>query len=297
MGSTNNVNWVSKTLGKIKKRLKKVNGNVSKIEKHVERADKALEEIKAAAAAQDNSGDGGKSWITLPTTLIGWTSNTSRFRGGMEYAEVILPKKGFRSNQGVNIKYDKLKGFPATTAELSYDLFVDKDWDPVKGGKLPGLIVNKGTGGKDYAKNDASYRIMWRRGGQLVGYLYPCTDQGNIKKNQGREFLEACNSEFPDAGIDLWRNTKEKVHLKKGEWNSVTMGWTLNDPKTSNAKIWLVVNGKRLDLSDGRITDASDKNKCSGIQWSMWYGGSNASWAPSKDQSFKFKNIRYRTSS
>lgn len=295
MGSSSNLAWVDKTLQKIKQKLKKSGKDIKKVEKHIDRADKALEKVMGDTAAAPATTTDKSTSRELPTTLVGWASNTSRFRGGMDHCEVILPKKGFRSQQGVNIKYDKLSGFPTTTAELSYEVFVERDWDPVKGGKLPGLFINNGTGGKDYAKNDGSYRIMWRRGGQLVGYLYPCTDQGNISKNQGPEFLEACNKEFPDAGIDLWRDTKEKVHLKKGEWNSVTMGWTLNDPKTSNAKIWLIVNGTKLQVNDGRITEHSDKNKCCGIQWSMWYGGSNASWAPSKDQTFKFRKISYRT--
>jgi len=291
------VRWIDRTLGKIKKRLGKLKGvkYVPSLERTLEKADKKLEQVKEEVKdVEKPEADAG--WTMLSTTLNEWVSTNKRFRGGKEYAEVILPKKGYRSSQGVNIKYKNLQGFPTTSAELAYDLYVDKDWDPVKGGKLPGLFVNNGTGGKEYKKNDASYRIMWRRGGQLVGYLYPCGNQGNIAKNQGKEFLEACHHEFPPAGIDLWRHTKEKVHLKKGQWNAVRMGWTLNDPKTSNAQVWLEVNGVLLKVTDARITDKPDKTPCCGIQWSLWYGGSNASWAPSSDQSFKFKNIRYKTS-
>lgn len=299
MPNTKDVSWIKKTIKKAKNALKKVDVKHEKsIKRHL---DAAVDKLDTAEKEKQNTNMGNRdnnkddAWTELSTTLEGWgRGDTKRFKGGKEYAEVVLPKNGFRSQAGVNSKY-KLKGFPTKSAELSYELFVDKDWDPVKGGKLPGLYIGKGTGGKAYEENDGSFRIMWRRGGQLVGYLYPCTDQGNIKKNQGREFLEACGHEFPEAGIDLWRSTKDKVFLKKGEWNKVCMGWTLNDPKTSNGQIWLEVNGTRFCVKDARITDKPDKNQCSGVQWSMWYGGSNASWAPSKDQSFKFRNIKYHT--
>lgn len=295
MTNTKDVSWIKKTIKKAKSALNKVDVKEEKsIKRHLDAAVDKLETPKETKPNNDKRQEEGKGWTDLSCTLAGWAGDNKRFKGGKEYAEVILPKNGFRSQDGVNSKY-KLKGFPTKTAELSYELFVDKDWDPVKGGKLPGLYIGKGTGGKAYEENDGSFRIMWRRGGQLVGYLYPCTDQGNIKKNQGREFLEACGHEFPEAGIDLWRTTKDKVFLKKGEWNKVTMGWTLNDPKTSNGQIWLEVNGTRLYVKDARITDKPDKNQCCGVQWSMWYGGSNESWAPSKDQSFKFRNIKYHT--
>lgn len=290
------VNWIDRTISKVKKRLTNLKGvkHVASIERKLEKVDKKLDKVKDEL--QDtNDTNNNDGWTELSTTLNGWSSDNKRFRGGKDYAEVTLPKKGYRSKDGVNIKYKNLDGFPTTSAELSYELYVDDDWQPVKGGKLPGLFINNGTGGKNYKKNDASYRIMWRRGGQLVGYLYPCTDQGDMSKNQGEEFMEACDDEFPPAGIDLWRRTKDKVYLKPGKWNTVRMGWTLNDPKTSNARVWLEVNGTLLSVSDARITDKPHKNQCCGIQWSLWYGGSNASWAPSRDQSFKFRNIRYKT--
>lgn len=237
-------------------------------------------------------------FIDLPTSLDGPWSNegNKRFRAGATVATVLLPAGKVRSRDGVNNKY-KLKGFPAKQAELKFQVYVDKDWQAVKGGKLPGLFIGKGTGGKNYKKNDGSFRIMWRRGGRLVGYLYPCMDQGkDIRKRQGKEFTHACDDEFPAAGIDLWRQTKDcKMTLVPGQWNDVTIGMRLNDKGVSNGALWLEVNGDKGMVTDAYLTDNPDKNTINGVQWSMWYGGSNTSWAPSKDQVFKFKNIQYRT--
>jgi hypothetical protein len=236
--------------------------------------------------------------VQLPNDMAyGWNMNFkgSRLRPNAKFISVTYPKGGYRSQHGVNIKSTKMEGFKTRGVELTYEVFVEKDWDPVKGGKLPGFIINGGTGGKDYKKNDGSVRIMWRNKGQLVAYLYPCVDQGrDFSKTMGPHMKEACKK-FPPAGIDVWRYTDEKVFLKPGEWNCITIGAELNDPEQSNGKLWLIVNGTKLSVDDVCFTKRSDKNLFTGLQFSSWYGGGSSSWAPKKDQTLKFRNFAYRT--
>jgi hypothetical protein len=281
-----NISWIEQKLKKIQKRLRRVKDDIGK-----------SETSKNDSSKDTKDKDG---WTTLPTTVDSsvWNVKNSnpRLLPGKDILTVIFPKRGYKSRAGVNHKC-RLDGFPAQEAELVYDVYVEKNWDPVKGGKLPGFFIGKnGTGGKQYEKNDGSVRIMWRRGGQLVGYVYLCTDQGkDVSKKQGKSFLKACDDHFPPAGIDLWRRTKEKVHLKNGQWNTVRMGVRMNDPGVSNGKIWLEVNGERLEVDDAYFTEDPKKNAIGGLQWSLWYGGGSADWSPSKEQQLVFRNIKYRS--
>ena len=232
----------------------------------------------------------------LSTTMDDWGASDSaiksakRLKPGKDELTLTLPKGGHGSAGGVNLKCVP-KGFPCTSAELKYAVYIPTGWDCVKGGKFPGLFIGKnGTGGKTYEKDNGSARLMWRRNNQLVSYLYLCTDQGDISK-QGPEFLRACNNEFPDAGIDMWRETKDKLTLKEGTWNTIVYGLQLNDKGKKNGRLWLELNGKRVSVNDACFTARPDQIKIGGIQWSCWYGGSDASWAPKKDQTIKFKDI------
>lgn len=273
-----------------------IQDKIAWIERKMKRITKKLESVKEDLA-EDTADTGG--WIELPTTMDTkvWNVRNSnpRAQPGPKTLDIIFPKNGYKSRQGVNHKC-VLDDFPVTEAELEYEVYIEKDWDPVKGGKLPGFFIGKnGTGGKNYKKNDGSARIMWRRNGQLVGYLYLCTDQGkDVSKKQGKNFLDACDNHFPPAGIDVWRRTKDKVYLKKGTWNTVRMGLRLNDQGKANGRLWLEVNGTRLETNDVYYTENPSKNKIGGLQWSLWYGGGSSSWAPSKEQCMRFRNIRYR---
>jgi hypothetical protein len=232
----------------------------------------------------------------LSTTMDDWGAsasaikNAKRLKPGQDELILTLPAGGHGSAGGCNLKCVP-KGLPCTSAELKYSVYISNDWDCVKGGKLPGLFIGKnGTGGKSYEKDNGSARLMFRRNNQLVSYLYLCTDQGDISK-QGPEFLRACNNKFPDAGIDLWRETKEKLVLKNGGWNTITYGIKLNEKGKKNGRLWLEVNGKRVSVNDACFTARPDTIKIGGMQWSCWYGGSDASWAPKKPQVMKFKDI------
>jgi len=220
----------------------------------------------------------------------GAIKSAKRLEPGSDELTLTLPAGGHGSAGGVNLKCVP-KGFPCTSAELMYSVYIPKKWECVKGGKLPGLYIGKqGTGGKSYEKDNGSARLMWRKNNQLVSYLYLCTDQGDITK-QGPEFLHACNNKFPDAGIDMWRETKDKLILKEGSWNTITYGIQLNEKGKKNGRLWLELNGKRLSVNDACFTARPDTIKIGGMQFSCWYGGSNVSWAPKKDQMLMFKDI------
>jgi len=83
------------------------------------------------------------------------------------------------------------------TAEMSYTLRFSKDFDFVKGGKLPGLCggpENVSGGRPANGQNGFSARLMWRRDGRGEAYVY----------HKNRLYFET----FHGGGHKSWAPTK-----------------------------------------------------------------------------------------
>ena len=243
--------------------------------------------------------------IQLKNDMSNWnTSKDSRIRADNDKIKINIPKGGYASKGGVNLKFkpDGIK--PSRSFELEFQLRVPDNFDWVKGGKLGlGANINRGTGGKSWKRNDGSCRLMWRRGGQLVAYLYLCEDQGSydpenascpLVKNQGDEFKKACGNHWPKAGLDVFRYTKKKLIMKRGYWNTIKYGATLNSaPDKSDGTLWLELNGERMETSGIRFTKNVRENLFTQLQLPTWFGGGNASWSPGKNTWLKIRNATY----
>jgi len=201
---------------------------------------------------------------------------------------------------GINLKF-KPRGFESSSSvTLEYDLFIPSDFDWVKGGKIGlGVNIGQGTGGKDWERDDASYRLMWRRGGQLIGYLYLPENMGKYEpenltcpllKSQPSEFIEAIGRRAPKAGLDVFRFTKQKLWLKRGKWNTIRMHAKLNDVGKTNGELELALNGEKLSTSL-RWT-GSAKDRFDQLQMPCWFGGGDKSYAPRKDQNIMIRGVR-----
>ncbi len=243
--------------------------------------------------------------LTLNDDLSNWNGKkNSRVRTTKRGIDVTLPKRGYASKGGVNIKFipDGLK--PSSSVSLKYDLFLPSDFDFVKGGKIGlGFNINEGTGGKSWRTNDGSFRVMWRGSrGQCVPYLYLPTDQGKyvpdnpscpLLKNQGKQFMDAISNKAPSAGLDLFRYTPKKVYLKRGQWNRICMSARINDTGKNNGTIALSVNGQTVSVDDMMWTANPDKNRFSQLQLACWFGGGDASWSATKDETISLRNVTY----
>jgi hypothetical protein len=248
----------------------------------------------------------------MPTTLklkndmSNWNaSKNSKIKADDDKIQINIPKGGFASAGGVNLKF-KPKGIkPTTEWELRLDIRVPDGFDFVKGGKIGvGANIGSGTGGKSWKTHDASARLMWRADGQLVGYLYMCTNQGAYKpdnmncpllKNQSSSFKDAIGHKAPNAGLDVWRYIPkaDRLYLQRGKWNKVVFGGRLNSAGKSDGKLWLELNGKRRAVSGIRWADDPSKHKFTQLQMPTWFGGSNDSWAPQKNTWIKYRNVKY----
>ncbi len=152
----------------------------------------------------------------------------------------------------------------------SYRIKFDQEFDFVKGGKLPGLAGGTApSGGKAVTgHNGWSGRIMWRKGGQLVQYLYSPDKPGRY----GEDFS--------------WNTT-----ITRGVWHTLTNHFTMNTPSKQDGIMQAWFDGKLvLDRRDIRFRDDTSF----GIDlfyFSTFFGGADRSWKTSKDETVLFDDF------
>lgn len=180
---------------------------------------------------------------------------------------------------GIQIKW-KLPE-PAKTMWLSYRIKFEEGFEFVKGGKLPGLCGGKCyTGGKTPECGDGwSARIMWRTGGKVVQYMY-FTDQAAT------------------YGDDMkWNEGGAQRQFIPGRWHTVLTQVVLNDVpvgasqglKNGIVRSWF--DGElAMEVDTLRLVDSANQ-KIDLFYISTFYGGSDSSWAPSKDNYIRYDDF------
>ncbi len=159
-------------------------------------------------------------------------------------------------------------------AEMSYTLRFSKDFDFVKGGKLPGLCGgpdNVSGGRPANGTNGFSARLMWRKDGRGEAYVY----HKNQKGDYGDSFAFPADFRFPtDAPI--------KVRI------AVTMNSI--GGRTGSLRVWvderLVVECPNMEW---RTVDSFGVD---GIYFETFHGGGDASWAPTRSCWVEFAEMR-----
>lgn len=163
-------------------------------------------------------------------------------------------------------------GLPGSYEQLyvSYRVRFEDGFDFVRGGKLPGLIGGAGnTGGNRPTGRDGwSGRMMWRPGGAAVQYVYH-PDQPGIY-----------GEDFP------WGR-----RFEPGRWHTVEHRFVMNAPGEMDGTLqaWfdglevLQVGGLRFRDVPGFAIDT--------FYISTFFGGSDSSWAPAKDEHISFDDV------
>jgi hypothetical protein len=240
--------------------------------------------------------------VSLPNDVSAgvWKAqgDTSNIKSTSEGLKVTFPKGGYKAREGVNLKCPVDNVFPSKDITLTYHVYVPRDFDFNLGGKLPGVTINEGTGGRAWKKNAASIRGMWRSGGQIVGYLYLCTDGGSYNGNENDPLMREQSKAFRDvahhtngAGIDMWRFGKDPLRLKRGEWNKIKIRCQLNDMGKANGKLSIRVNKTKKVVKGVMYTANPDRNQFEQVQVASWFGGGSKKYASPKTQSLTFKKF------
>jgi hypothetical protein len=172
---------------------------------------------------------------------------------------------------------------------LTYQVKFDETFDPVLGGKLPGLFINTGrntTGGSGGKHSDnASCRIAWRANFSAEAYLYL------PKSNQTQEYesLVIKNGQYGDS---LWRH---QLRFESHNWNNVSIQLRLNNVKDNVA-----IQDGLLQVTINNITQKFDKiiwrtdndHFINTIIFETFFGGSSLKTATPHDTWTYFQNVQ-----
>ncbi|MDD2277591.1 MAG: hypothetical protein PHD06_03885 [Bacteroidales bacterium] len=204
-------------------------------------------------------------WGKLDRTLY-------TFRVVPSYAEIVLDK----DNHVLRINYPAQKFGPIIGAQwrscfqsvdeafLSYRLFIPKDFDFVKGGKLPGLAGGGGnSGGQVPTGYDGwSARLMFHEGGEVAYYLY----YPEQKSKYGEYYF--------------WTTDSIRVKLPLDRWITLTHHLKMNTPKKPDGIIEAWLNGvKVFSTNSVRFRDTCSLG-IDQILFSTFFGGDSPEWAP-----------------
>ncbi|KAF9645933.1 hypothetical protein BDM02DRAFT_3189281 [Thelephora ganbajun] len=194
---------------------------------------------------------------------------------------------------------------------FSYSVMFDKEWDFVKGGKLPGIFGGEGdsaygcTGGrKDERYRCFSLRLMWRlvvvitsrkdkeftyvmnrQGGSGEVYTYMPEFEKNTEVLLAAPPKSYGNYQY---GFSVGRGA---FKFPRGRWITVAERVKLNDPGEENGELELFVDGKTVISVEGLIYRVNTASKVQGVHFETFFGGHTEDWASPKDQRAWFSNV------
>jgi hypothetical protein len=174
---------------------------------------------------------------------------------------------------------------------LEYSVMFDKSFNPVLGGKLPGLYISNGentiggSGGKH--TNNTSCRIAWRADFNAEAYVYlPKTiNQSETYYNNSIQ-----NHLYGDS---VWRG---QLNFKKEIWNDVSLRIRLNtfnnknDPNTDGL-LMLTINNVTKQIND-LVWTIDTTSRIQTIIFETFFGGSSPKAVTPNDTWSFFKNIK-----
>jgi hypothetical protein len=153
----------------------------------------------------------------------------------------------------------------------SYSVRFAPDFDFVRGGKLPGLAGGAANAGgrKPTGTDGWSARMMWRTGGEVVQYVYH-VDQPT---NYGEDFH--------------WDRGGQRF-FRPGTWHRVEHRIVVNTPGQRDGIVQGWFDGVlALDRRDVRFRNVN-AFAIDVFAFSTFFGGSDATWAPVKDEQVTF---------
>ena len=160
------------------------------------------------------------------------------------------------------------------SATLDYQVRFAKNFDFVKGGKLPGLFGGDHISGKEYPTGDNGFstRLHWRADGY-----------GEIKA-----YLPVDGGSAPEIG-------KKSFRFQAGKWHQIRQQVVLNDPKKQNGRLLMWFDGKLVINESKVFYRTSSRLKIEGLFFCTFFGGGTKEWASKKDTYADFRGFSVTT--
>ena len=207
----------------------------------------------------------GASWYSGMDQ--GWGEIVQGREGRGNALRMLYPAGKYGPNESaIQIKARFPDGKAVDAAWASYWLKFEDGFDFVKGGKLPGLCGNQCiTGGNDAnGYNGWSARIMWRGEGVATQYMYYVTNEG-----YGEDIL--------------FNKVPPQKRFIPGKWHRVNTQIIMNTPGIADGIIRTWFDGELSMERDNILIRHIDTLKITEFYISTFFGGSDATWAPSDD--------------
>ena len=239
------------------------------------------------------------NWLSdwdITKILFGIQENNYKVTGQNDTLEVFYPKGSYSPSKdpvgGLGFFSSPKEVLMSEHLVLSYQFKFNDNFEPIYGGKLPGLFLSrdkfetKGSAGGKIRNNTASIRLAWRKHFDAEVYVY-------LPKNQHEEYFQIqgyrSNGKF---GHSLWRTF---LNFDKTNWNNVTLEVKLNTINENNVYLHdgfmsITINDKNYSF-DKFVFRESNETMISSFLFDTFFGGSTIKYATPVDTSIFFKNI------
>lgn len=256
--------------------------------------------LSAQTGTFENWNDGhqftGSNWSNEGFTPAGWGTayGFDNGRAEVDNAEKKVGSKSLRITYPANVSgvFESGTNFPLNFTSrnekyMSYWVKFDPefDWggDPTRdleGGKLPGLAGGGlCSGGQNCTgTNGFTARLMWRKAGKAVIYLYHLDKAGSYGDNIELKKADGSTYFFPKG---QWVHVAERVKV-----NTVT-----NGSANYNGVIEIWINGVKMH-SRSNYRFVTNGDKVDNLFFSTFHGGSGSSWAPSRTNYAWFDEVK-----
>jgi len=198
---------------------------------------------------------------------------------------------------GASWRYQFDKSYEEYTVE--YKVRISKEFNYVRGGKLPGLVggTNPRAGMREKESAGFSARVMWRELGALCQYVY--FDESSDRKH-GKDFLWT-NDKRKDSVItdEIWKQlqkSKEKIegveYFTSDVWHTIKTYVKMNIPGQEDGQITSWFDGREvLNVNLTLRKDASFG--IDSFQFTIYFGGNDETWVPEKDEKIYFRDFNF----
>ncbi len=154
---------------------------------------------------------------------------------------------------------------------VAYRLRFAAGFDFVKGGKLPGLVGGSSPTGGSNPQGGFSARGMWRANGAAVQYMY---------------YIDQNSTFGDDFGWDLGGTPRT---FSPGTWHAVEHHVVMNAVGESDGKVEAWLDGQKvLERTGVKFRETGDAFAIDAFYFSTFFGGSDSSWAPTKDETVDY---------
>ncbi|KAJ8321778.1 hypothetical protein KUTeg_000249 [Tegillarca granosa] len=184
---------------------------------------------------------------------------------------------------------------------LSYDLYIDPNFEWIKGGKLPGLFGGATTcSGHRDTDNCFSTRYMWRchANGEIYAYI-PHNQYPSYADWCDYDHERGCNYHYDFVNNDIICNShsgqslgRGKFQYHHGRWHTFTQYVKLNHHQNHDGELKVWVDGHPV-YHETRLLFRNDSSiKIDGIFFSTFFGGNDHTWATKRDTYTLFRDFR-----